>query len=248
MNESQLPEGAQAKLDALQAKIAAHEAFLARTRKGLEEAMYRANGEATVQITTLGAVIKTRQLQRDADYQSLMRFRMKVAQLPAGVVLHEVPPPEPTEDETLESVRAEISALRAERGVLLRASDTAEDMLPIIERAVKGIPVVTPTITKDGTSKFPPGTHEASVELYGAGNDKAKLVKQRVATYTAQLGDDVVYAERATKLIVIGQHLDILERLEAVLVDADPEAHHNRFTPLFAFLSVEAVSKQRRAA
>ena len=44
-------------------------------------------------------------------------------------------------------------------------------------------------------------------------NDKAKLVKQRVATYTTQLGDDVVYAERATKLMVIGQDLDILERL-----------------------------------
>ena len=60
-------------------------------------------------------------------------------------------------------------------------------------------------VTKDGGLKWPQGTHPASVELYGAGNDKAALVKQRGASYTAQLGDGVVFAERATKLVLVNE-------------------------------------------
>ena len=58
----------------------------------------------------------------------------------------------------------------------------------------------------------------------------------------------VAFAERTTKIMVISDHLDILERLEAELVLADPEASRSIHAGLFAFLSVEAVSKQRRAA
>ena len=194
MNESQLTDGARTRLADLEAAIREHETFLERTRKELSERMYRAGGEQTVEITTLGAVIKTRQLKLDNDRQAFMRFRMKIAQLPSNTVLHDVPPPEPTDDETLESVRAEISSLRAKQRVLKHAADTTEDMLPIIEKAVRAIPIATPTILKDGTTKFPPGTHPASIELYGADSDHDVLIKTRAATYAAQLGDsDVVW-------------------------------------------------------
>ena len=145
------------------------------------------------------------------------------------------------------SVRAEISALRAELRTLERAADTAADMLPKIEQAVKAIPDVTPTVTKNGDVSWPQHTPPMSMVLYGA-KSRAELINKIAASYTAQLCDGVVFAERATKLMLVNEQLDQLERLEESLVLADPEAKRSIHAPLFAFLSVEAVTKQRRAA
>ena len=102
MLKSQLPDGARDKIAIVEATIAEHEKFLARTRKELEDRIYRAGGEATVEITTLGAVIKTRQLSLDNTRQALARYRTKIAQLPANTTLYDVPPPTAVDGETLE--------------------------------------------------------------------------------------------------------------------------------------------------